>query len=168
VAVNLDRQAVDVERQVALAVTTASGAQTAPGDLGHRLAQHPPVHIRAQRVEQPRQGGLRSEMMLGCQGGGATLAGRGEAQGRVETQRVGIVLVAPALAERDEHGAQQVGQGVGHQARMARVGEALDKPGDDAGPLQDLAQQHRPGVAAQPLGPGLDGEAAVEAGREQG
>lgn len=106
--------------------------------------------------------------MLGRQGGGATLAGRGEAQGRVEAQRVGIVLVAPAVAEQDEHGAQQVGQRVGDQARLARIGEALGQPGNEAGPLQDLAQQHRPGVAAQPLGSGLDGEAAVEACREQG
>jgi hypothetical protein len=165
--VDLDRQAVDVDGQVAKAPATALGAQAAGGELRERLAQHRPVRRQGQDVEQAGECRLRGEVDTLRQRRGATRAGDGEPQGGIEPQRVGIVLVAPALGEQDEHGAQQVGQRVGDEVRLPRIDEALRQPADDAGSLERLPQQHGAGVAGQALGAGLDKQTGVEGGGEE-
>ena len=55
------------------------------------------------------------------QAGGAAAAVVGDAEARVVSQAVGVVLFAPALAEQQQVGAQQVGQRIGDGVRVARI-----------------------------------------------
>ena len=48
-------------------------------------------------------------------------------------QPVSVVLVAPALTQHQQAGPQQVGQRIGDQVRIARIGQPLGHPLDDAG-----------------------------------
>ena len=72
---HLDRQAVDVDGQV---------AQAPGGEFGQRRAQHGPVGLEGQDVEQPGECGLRGEVRPLRQRRGAARAGDGAAQGGIE------------------------------------------------------------------------------------
>ena len=148
------------------APTTALGAQAPGGEFGQRRAQHGPVGREGQEVEQPGECGLRGEVRPLRQRRGAARPGDGAAQGGIEPQPIGVVLVAPALGEQHQHGAQQLGQRIGDEVRLPRVVQPRGHPLDDAGALDHLAHEDGTGVAGQALGAGFDGQAGVEAGGE--
>ena len=108
----------------------------------------------------------RSASSVLLQAGGAAAAVVGDAEARVVSQAVGVVLVAPALAEQQQVGAQQVGQRIGDGVRVARIDQPPGHPLHDAGALHDLAQQQRAGVGAEMIRPRLDLHAAVEGRRK--
>ena len=89
-----------------------------------------------------------------------------DAEARIVSQAVGVVLVAPALAEQQQVGAQQVGQRIGDGVRVARIDQPPGHPLHDAGALHDLTQQQRAAVGAQMIRPRLDLHATVEGGRK--
>jgi hypothetical protein len=94
---------------------------------------------------------------------GAARPGRCQPQCGIEPQRIGVVLVTPALCEEQQHGAQQVGQGIGHQMRLAWIVQPFCQPFNDPTALHHLAHDHRPRVAGQAFDAGLDDHARVEA-----
>src|SRR3982750_1576749 len=77
-----------------------------------------------------------------------------------------MVLVAQALGEQNQHGAQQLGQWRGDEVRLPRVVQPRGHPFEDAGALDHLAHEDRAGIAGQMFGTGLDRKAGVEAGGE--
>jgi len=162
--VHLNRQAVDVDGQVAQAPATALSAQPPGGEFGQRLAQHGPVGLKRQDIEQAGERRLRGEVCAFRQRRGAARPGNGAAQGGIEAQRIGVVLIAPALGEQHQHGAQQLGQRIGDEMRLPRVVQSRGHPFEDAGALDHLAHEDRAGVAGQMFGAGFDGQAGVEAG----
>ena len=81
-------------------------------------------------------------------------------------QAVGVVLVAPALAEQQQVGPQQIRQRIADRVWIAWIDQPLGHPLHDAGALHDLAQQQRAAVGAQMIRPRLDLHATVEGGRK--
>ena len=65
-----------------------------------------------------------------------------QSQRGIETQRVGVVLVAPALAIQHQHGAQQFRQLVVDVVLRTAVGESRDEPVDDAALFEHLPKQY--------------------------
>jgi hypothetical protein len=146
---------------------SARRRRAAGGELGQRLAQHRPVRLQGQDVEQAGKRRLRGEVGTLRQRRGAARAGDGEPQGGIEPQRVGVVLVAPALGEQHQQGAQQVGQGIADEMGLPWIVQPCRQPRDDAGPLDRLAYEDGAGVAGQTLGSGLHKQAGVEAAGEE-
>ncbi len=113
VPVNLDRQAVHVYGQISPPVTTPHAPEPPPRELGDRLTQHVAVRRHPQKRDQARQRRLRDQVRLDGQRLGAPRAACGQTQARVVPKRIDVVLVAPALAEKEKRRAQQIGQGIG-------------------------------------------------------
>jgi len=80
-------------------------------------------------------------------------------------QRVGIVVVPPALCGQQHSGAEELGEVVGDVTLAARVLQAAGHPAKDTAALECLSQHHRTRIAGQPIGPALDPKRTIETGR---
>ncbi len=82
-------------------------------------------------------------------------------------QRVGIVVVTPALRRQQHGGPDQRGEVVCDVGLAARILQPRGHPGDDAAPFQHFPEQHRTRVAGEPIGAAFHAQSAVEPGRDR-
>jgi hypothetical protein len=165
-AVHLDRRAVDVERHRAQTPATPVRPDPASGELQHRLAQDLEiVGLRHQRREagQCRLRGQPRTLERRQTGRGT----RRQAKRRIMAQRIGIIMIPPALRGQQHAGADQRGEIVGHIGLVARIVQPRGHPWNDPAGLQDLPQRHRAGIARQPVRPALDPQRPVEPRRDR-
>lgn len=83
------------------------------------------------------------------------------------TQRVGVVLVAPPLADQDEARAQKIGERMDDELLNTRIGRFRREVLNQTGVFKYLAQQHRAGVAGAAFRADLDRQAMVEGRHEE-
>jgi len=177
VAVHLDGQRVDVDGQIADAVAAALRVEPPGRTLQQGTAQDRPVLRGAQHPHQSRQRGLGGEpvghgrilrqrlavlVRPRLQRGNPAALGNRQAEHGVVAQRIGIVLIAPALPQEQQRGGHELRQRMRDQLGVAVVDQTLDQPVDEPEPLHHLPQHHRPGLRRQPLGPRLDAQRPVE------
>ncbi len=136
-------------------------------EFGDRLMEHSAVRRRAQKRDQARQRGLRGQVRLGRQRRGASRPACGQTQARVMAERIRIVLVPPALAEKEKRRAQQIGKRIDDPIALAGIMKPTDHPLDDPRALHDLAKHDGPRFPGQPLGAGFGAKGLVERGTEQ-
>ncbi len=106
-------------------------------------------------------------MRLGRQRRGASRPACGQTQARVIAERIRIVLVPPALAEKENRRAQQVGKRIDDPIALAGIMKPTDHPLDEPRAIHDLAKHDGPRFPGQPLGSGFDAKRLVERGTER-
>ncbi len=110
--------------------------------------------MRAGRVLSAGGG---QDLRAGQQGGVAAAIGDGQPEGRIVAQEVGIVVVAPALTQQDQLGAQQLAPGVGDQIIFtAEVDQVVTQPSIDSELMHGFAQQQGTGIGRDALGADLE------------
>ena len=180
---HFDGQRIHIDGHVAQAVAAPASLDLPRGGLQQRLAQHAAIVRGAQHARQAGERRLRGQSvgLLRVLGQRTAVRGRrpsferrdaaagrdGEAQDGVVAQGVGVVLVAPALAQQQQRRVQQLDEWVRHEFRVAGVRKPLGQPARHAEPLDDLAQQHRAGLGGQAFRPRLDAQRTVEIQREK-
>ena len=75
---------------------------------------------------------------------------------------VGIVLIAPALAQQEEGRPQQLRERMRDELGLARIREMLDEPGDDSRLFHHLPQHDRARFRGQALRTALQTQRTVE------
>jgi hypothetical protein len=70
-------------------------------------------------------------------------------------QARGVALITPALGDHRHAGAQQRRQTVGDPARIPGILQSRGQSVDQRGAVQRFAQQQKPGIAGEFLGPGF-------------
>ncbi len=166
VAVDLDGCAVDIECDGRHPFALTLGPDPAPRHLQHRLAQDLDIRRFRQDRGEARQRRLRGEPwpLQRRQPGRRT---GGQTEGRIVAQRVGIVVVAPALCRQKHARADEGGEVVGHVHLAARILQAGSHPAKDTTSFQDLAHKHSTGITGQSLHTALDTKRPIEAARDR-
>jgi len=157
---------------------TPQGSDPSGGHLEKPEPKGGTIGPRAQRPCEPRQRRLRSQsigydgvlrqrpaILAGCSGlerRQALPVRDGKTEHRVVAKLVGIILVAPALAQEEERRPQQLRERMRDELGLARILEMLDEPGDDVEPFHHVPQYDRAGFRAQRLGAPLHPQRTVE------
>jgi hypothetical protein len=165
-AVDLDRQRVDVERHVALPMAAISRFETSRGTFKQEVAQDGPIVRGGKRFVQARQRGLRSES-AGC-GIGPVIKRRHAAvvrdrdsQRGIPAEEVGVILVTPAERRQNDRRAQQLGSRVadGAATGILELGRQVARQSE---PFICLAQQQGTSFGSQALRATFDVNGAIE------
>jgi len=99
-AVDLNREAVDVERHIALPVAAVLGLEATGSPLQKEAAKDAAIVLGTKRLMQARKCRLRGETarrpIVVSERRHAAVVGDGDPESRVVAQKVGVVLVSPA------------------------------------------------------------------------
>ena len=105
--VNLERQAVDVERDPGQAPAVVMRPQPPRGEFEYAIAQGLQITRLSHHCGEARQRRLRSQSRLRHQRGQPGRGTRRQPEGRIVAERVGVVVVAPTLGSQKHRGPQQ-------------------------------------------------------------
>src|SRR5712664_2507689 len=97
------------------------------------------------RVLPARDGGLRAQIDAAV-GQPAT----GELEGRIQAQPVEVVGILVAAGDRENAGAQDIGQPMSDPALIAAVRDHRGEPFGEAQPPLRLGEQHHPAIGGEP------------------
>ena len=153
-AVDLDRQAVDVDDEPLRQAAPVHRPQPPPREPGQPRAEHAHVPLPRQRRDQPRQRGLRRQRPPPAQRRRARPVAHGKPEGRVVAEHGRVVVVPAALRDQKHRRAQQAGQ---------RVADPARQPPHDSAAAQHFAARDRSRIPRDPLVAGLHPDRPVEA-----
>ncbi len=146
VSVNLDRQAVDVQRDACAPLPAVLGTQVTTGEFKRGFTQDLEICGFGQHRRASRQRGLGGQTGVSCQ---RRQPGRGadrQTHRRIMAQRICIVMILPALCRQQHHGSQQ-GRKVMDDIGLAAVVIHLRcHPRDDLGRIKHFAKEHGTGI----------------------
>lgn len=162
IAVYLDRQAIDVEGDLAQATAAVHRPPPTRGQLGDCLLQHAAVGRLGQKPQQARQRRLRRQVLAVADRQRAGGIRDRQPQRRIEAQRIGVVLVAPALAEHHHYRMQQLRQRIVNLVLHTWIGELPRDLLNDAALVEQLPHQHRTTLGAEAVGARLDVQPRIE------
>jgi hypothetical protein len=86
---------------------------------------------------------------------------------RIVAQRTGIIVVAPTLRHQQPGRANKRGEVMRDIDLTARIRQAGSHPTNDAALLDNLAQEHRTGIASLSVNATFDAQRAVETHRDR-
>ncbi len=166
VAVDLDRQAVDVQRQLLGALAVLQRGQ-APDHQSQQAFVHGIDIVAAPEAgQQPRQRGLRGPVL--GQGRCPARIAAGQLPERITAQRVGIAEVDPAHRTLQHQGTQLAGQRMKDAQRVASIDQIVFQRLNHAAVVEGFTQQQGAAVAGGALAAELDTDRTVARGRPGG
>jgi hypothetical protein len=162
---------------------TAPGPYASGGHLEKPVAENGPMLRAAQHADEPRESRLRRQSVghdrvlrqrlvvvaapPGLQRPGPPSIGHREPERRVVVERIGVVLITPALPQQQERRTHQFRERVRDELGLARIDEPLDQPLDDAHPPHHFPQDDGPSLCRQALGTAFDAQRAIEIDAER-
>ncbi len=160
-AVDLNRKAVDVDRDASRFVVAAAGAEMPMATLGQAVAQCCTIRRAVgEDVDQPRlrrlTGQTLVERLL------AAAVPNGQLHRRIVRQAIGVVLCGVAHRQRVNTLTQQLDQFVADQILPPRIVKLPCQVLGDAQSMIGLAQQQQAAVARDSLIAGHDLDRAIE------
>ena len=165
-AVDFDRQAVDVQRQLLGTLAVLQRGQAPEHQPQQAFVHNIDVVVAAKAGQQPRQRGLRRPVLgQGCH---PARVAAGQLPKRVTAQRVGIAEIDPAHRALQHQGTQLTGQRMTDAQRVALVDQVVLERLDHAAVVEGFTQQQSAAVAGGALAAQLDTDRAVAGGRPGG